>query len=87
MKRGLFVFLFAGIAAFCFAKGSLELYGGMPFNFENTSAGESSMRSFSVGFAVVSPINDFIGIGVYDSIIFPQELKATAGGVTVTTKR
>jgi outer membrane protein W len=40
-----------------------------------------------VGFAVVSPINDFIGIGVYDSIIFPQELKATAGGVTVTTKR
>jgi hypothetical protein len=87
MKKGLFVFLFAALAAFCFAKGSLELYGGMPFNFETTSAGESFMRSFSVGLAVVSPINDFIGLGVYDSIIFPLELKATTGGVTVTTKR
>jgi hypothetical protein len=86
MKKAMFVFLFTGFAVLCFAKGSLELYGGMPFNFENTSAGEASMRSFSVGFAGVSPINDFIGFGAYFDVVFPQELKATTGGATVTTK-
>jgi hypothetical protein len=85
MKKVLFVFLLAGLTVFCFARGNLELYGGMPFNFESTSAGDSSMRSFSAGVAFASPLNDFIGFGFYESILFPQELKATAGGVTVTT--
>jgi hypothetical protein len=45
------------------------------------------MRSFSLGFAGISPFNDFVGLGVYDNFVFPLELSATINGTKATTKR
>jgi hypothetical protein len=87
MKKAVLVFLLCGISVVCFAKGNFEFYGGMPFQFEKADAGDSSMRSFSLGFAGISPLNDFIALGCYDNFIFPLELSSTLDGTKVTTKR
>jgi hypothetical protein len=85
MKKTVLVVFFCGFSILCFARGNFEFYGGLPFNYEEAELAESTMRSFSLGFAGISSVSDFIALGCYDNLIFPQELKATAEGVTVTT--
>jgi hypothetical protein len=87
MRKLVLVFLLCGVSAVCFAKGNFELYGGLPLHFEQADAGDSSMTSFSLGFAGISPVNDFIALGCYDNFIFPLELSTTIDGTKVTTKR
>jgi hypothetical protein len=87
MRKLVLVFLLCGVSAVCFAKGNFELYGGLPLHFEQADAGDSDMTSFSLGFAGISPLNNFIALGCYDNFIFPQELSTTTNGLKVTTKR
>jgi hypothetical protein len=87
MKKGMLCFLLCGFSALCFAKGNFEFYGGLPLYFEQTDAGDSRMSSLSLGFAGISPLNEFIALGVYDNFVFPLKLDTETDGLRITTKR
>jgi hypothetical protein len=92
MKRTvLLVTLFCGFSLMCFAKGNLELFGGMPLTWENASIlgidADMQMTSISAGFGMVAPINDKIAFGVWDEIIFPQKMDMTVAGQKETVER
>ena len=87
----LFGFLLCGLSALCFAKGSLELFGGLPLNWDKGTAygqeAEVQMTSVSFGFGFVSPINERVSLGVRDELIIPQKLEGTIDGEKVTLGR
>lgn len=86
-KVDLLIFVFAGIGTLGFAKGNIELYGGVPLLYEKSDIGKTFMTAASVGFAVTAPISDNIGIGVYDTVLFPLQLKADIEGISATANR
>jgi hypothetical protein len=84
MRRGLCAILLLGLSAVCFAKGNMELYGGMPLMWEEETVlgyeAETLMTSYAFGFGAVSPINNVVSLGVYDELIFPQKFEVTVDG-------
>jgi len=90
-KAVIFVSLFCGLSALCFAKGNLELFGGVPLNWDKGSAygynAEVQMTSVSFGFGLVSPINERFSFEVWDEIILPIKLDGTINGGKTTLSR
>jgi hypothetical protein len=90
-KAIIFISLFCGLSALCFAKGSLELFVGAPLNWDKgTSDGhkaEVQTTSISLGFGFVSPIKDRFSWGFWDELIIPLKLDGTVDGERTTLGR
>ena len=90
-KKILLVYVLLGISTLCFAKGNFELFGGIPTNWDNGIImgydAKAKATSLSLGFGLISPINDRIGFGVYDEIIFPQKIEASVNGKKTSADR
>jgi len=92
MKKVLLaVLLLCGLSMLCFAKGSLELFGGIPMNWERGSGygyeANVQMTSASVGIGLVSSIKENFSWETWDEIIFPVKFDVLTNGDGVKLSR
>jgi len=80
-----------GFSILCFAKGTLELSGGMPLNWDKGTAdgheAEVQMTSLSFGAGYVNPMNERFSLGVWMEAIVPLKLDGTIDGERVKLGR
>ena len=79
------------ISIYGFTQNNIELFGGIPINWENGKIlgydAKAQLTSISWGFGTAIPINKHISLCVSDEIIFPQKLEISTGGEKTSVGR
>jgi hypothetical protein len=94
LKKIIFTAIFVFLTCVCFARGrreSFELGAAFPYIVEYSNASgidvKSEIAAGAVNFSGVTFYTDTIGLGAYMDIIFPQEMRSSAQGQSVTVDK